>query len=154
MAESSVANPGCLSRIQIFSIPDRNFFHPESRIRIKEFKYFNSKNCFELLEIWSGLFIPDPDLYLLTIPVTEVKKHRIPYRDPQHWQNSFSLYNTRKLWTKFQNRGKHTLFYPSYVYSVGFPSAGLFSVSRHPNYLAEISLWFVFYAFSITAGGG
>jgi hypothetical protein len=32
-----VADPGCLSRIGIFSIPDQNFFHPGSRIRIKEF---------------------------------------------------------------------------------------------------------------------
>jgi hypothetical protein len=47
----SVADPGCLSRI-----PEPNFFHPEYwiqgqkdsriRIRIKEFKYFNLKNCF------------------------------------------------------------------------------------------------------------
>ncbi len=28
-------------RIRLFSIPDPNFFHPVSRIRIKEFKYFN-----------------------------------------------------------------------------------------------------------------
>ncbi len=27
-------------------IPDPNFFHPGSRIRIKEFRYFNQKNCF------------------------------------------------------------------------------------------------------------
>jgi hypothetical protein len=27
-------------------IPDPNFFHPGSWIRIKEFKYFNPKNCF------------------------------------------------------------------------------------------------------------
>jgi hypothetical protein len=83
--ESSVADPGCLSRIRIFSIPvpgpeffpsripDPNFFHPgswirifpsripdqnfflprteycPSLIRIKEFKYFNLKNW----EIWS-----------------------------------------------------------------------------------------------------
>ncbi len=50
----SVADPGCLSRI-----PDPNFyhpgfririfFHPEYRIRIKEFKYFNLKNCFQAL---------------------------------------------------------------------------------------------------------
>jgi hypothetical protein len=26
-------------------IPDRNFFHPGSRIRIIEFKYFIQKNC-------------------------------------------------------------------------------------------------------------
>ncbi len=31
------ADPGCLSRIRICPIPDPNFFHPESRIRIKEF---------------------------------------------------------------------------------------------------------------------
>jgi len=34
----SVADPGCLSRI-----PDPTFFHPGSRILIKEFKYFNPK---------------------------------------------------------------------------------------------------------------
>jgi hypothetical protein len=50
----SVADPGCLSRIQ-----DPNIFHPGSRmqgpkdsrirIRLKEFKYFNPKNCFYAL---------------------------------------------------------------------------------------------------------
>jgi hypothetical protein len=45
----SVADPGCLSRIRLFSIPDPNFFHPVSRIRIKEFKYINPKNGFEAL---------------------------------------------------------------------------------------------------------
>jgi hypothetical protein len=29
-----------------FSIPDPNCFHPGSRIRIKEFKYFNPKKLF------------------------------------------------------------------------------------------------------------
>ena len=43
---SSVADPGCLSRIRIFSIPDPNFFNLGSRIRIKKFKYFNPKNWF------------------------------------------------------------------------------------------------------------
>jgi hypothetical protein len=38
---NSVADPGCLSRIQLFSIPDPNCLHSGSRIRIKEFKYFN-----------------------------------------------------------------------------------------------------------------
>jgi hypothetical protein len=49
----NVADPGCLSRIL-----DPNFFHPGSRIQgqkdsgsririlIKEFNYFNAKNCF------------------------------------------------------------------------------------------------------------
>ncbi len=45
---SSVADLGCLYRIQdpTFSIPDPNFFHSGSRIRIQEFKYFNPKKLF------------------------------------------------------------------------------------------------------------
>jgi hypothetical protein len=39
----SVADPGCLSRIRLLSILDPNFFHPWSRICIKEFRYFNPK---------------------------------------------------------------------------------------------------------------
>jgi hypothetical protein len=39
----SVADPGCLSRIRLFCIPDPNCLHPGSRIRLKEFKYFNPK---------------------------------------------------------------------------------------------------------------
>ncbi len=44
----SVADPGCLSgsRIRIFSVQDPNFFHPGSRIHIKEFRYFNPKKLF------------------------------------------------------------------------------------------------------------
>jgi hypothetical protein len=37
------------SRIQIFSIPDSGSEFSLSRIRIKEFKYFNPKNCFQAL---------------------------------------------------------------------------------------------------------
>ncbi len=43
-------------------IPVPNFFHLRSRISIKEFKYFNPRKLFlKLLEIWSRLFISDPD---------------------------------------------------------------------------------------------
>jgi hypothetical protein len=38
---TSIADPGCLSWIL-----NPNFFHPGSRIRIKEFKYFSPKNDF------------------------------------------------------------------------------------------------------------
>jgi hypothetical protein len=45
-------------------IPDPNCLHPGSRIRIKEFKYFNPKKNkkmgSKLWKILSGLFIPDP----------------------------------------------------------------------------------------------
>jgi hypothetical protein len=51
---------GCLCRIS-----DPNFFHPGSgvkKISGKDFKYTNPKNCSKLSEIWSEMFIPDPDL--------------------------------------------------------------------------------------------
>ncbi len=70
----SVADPGCLSRIQFF--PSRIRIFP-SRIHIKEFKYFNPKNFFLNSEIWSGLFIPDPGWG------QKGTGSRIP--DPQHW---------------------------------------------------------------------
>jgi hypothetical protein len=41
---SVVADPGCLSRFRIFFYPGSEFF--PSRIRIKEFKHVNPKNCF------------------------------------------------------------------------------------------------------------
>ncbi len=67
-------------------IRDPNFFHPGSRvkkipgslirirIRIKEFKYFNLKNCSTLSEIRSKLFMPDTDLDFLPIPDPGGKK--------------------------------------------------------------------------------
>ncbi len=44
------------------------------RIRIKEFKYFNPKIVSKLSEIWSKIFIPDPNLDFLPIPDRGVKK--------------------------------------------------------------------------------
>jgi hypothetical protein len=73
----SVADPGCLSRIQMFSIPDPNLFHPGSRIRIKKFNYLTQKSVSKLSEIWSGLFILDPDpvfYYQSRIPDPGVQK--------------------------------------------------------------------------------
>ena len=49
-----------------------------------------------------------------------------------------------------QLRSQKTADYP---YSLGFVSWGLFSISRHPNYLAEQLLWVVFYLFTIPATG-
>jgi hypothetical protein len=69
----SVADPGFLSWIL-----DPNTYFP-SRIRIfiriQEFQYFNPKKCFfKLSEIWSGLFIPDPDPEFFTHPGSRIKK--------------------------------------------------------------------------------
>jgi hypothetical protein len=58
---SSVADPECLSRIPdpTFSIPDPNCLNPGSRIRIKEFKYFNPKK---------QIPVPDPDFLPIKDP--------------------------------------------------------------------------------------
>jgi hypothetical protein len=77
-----------------FSIPDTNFFHPGSRIRIKEFKYFNPKKWFissrkydpgYLSRIWiriltfypsriqgSKRYVPDPGSATLNIEDKEL----------------------------------------------------------------------------------
>jgi hypothetical protein len=80
-----VAYPG--SRIRLFSIPDHGseFFHLGSRIRIKEFKYFNPKNGFKALENMIRvvhrefrILDPDPDCYLSRSPDPGVKKAPVP----------------------------------------------------------------------------
>ncbi len=63
------------SRSRAKKIPD-----PESGSAWKKFKYFNPKIVSKLSEIWSGLFIPDPDPDF--IPDPRVKK--APDPDPQH----------------------------------------------------------------------
>jgi hypothetical protein len=59
-------------------IPDPTFFHPGSRIRIKEFKYFNPKKTkkwflsYRKYDPGCSSRIPDPDF--LPIPDPGVKK--------------------------------------------------------------------------------
>ncbi len=74
--------------------PGSKFFHTgseffPSRIRIKEFKYFKPKIVTKLSEIWSRLFIPDPDPGFLPIldPGSRGKKgtgSQISDPDPKH----------------------------------------------------------------------
>ncbi len=79
--------------IRRFPIPDPNCLHPGSRIRIKQFMYFNPKKTKKMVsklqKIWSRLFIPDPGsgCRLSTHPGSwkqGSKRHRIPDPDPQH----------------------------------------------------------------------
>jgi hypothetical protein len=79
----NVADLGCVSRIRFISIPNPGSDFFPSRIRIKEFLYLTQKLFFKLSEIWSGLFILDPDPDFLTIPDPGVKK--APEPDPEHW---------------------------------------------------------------------
>lgn len=39
------------------------------------------------------------------------------------------------------------------VILAGFCSSGLFSYSRHPNFFCEISLWYIFFLFTVESGG-
>jgi hypothetical protein len=62
-------------------IPDPNFFHPGSLIRIKEFKYFNPKygfyalgNMIRVVPTGSRIWIPDPNPDFLPIPDPGAKK--------------------------------------------------------------------------------
>jgi hypothetical protein len=60
-------------------IPDPTFFHPGSRIRIKEFKYFNPKKWFlssRKYDPGCSSWIPDPDadFYTYRIPDPGVKE--------------------------------------------------------------------------------
>jgi hypothetical protein len=76
---SIFADPGCLSWISDHGsrILDPTSFHPGSRIRIKEFKYFNLKKWF----LSSRKYDPGCSS---RIPDSGVKKHQIPDPDPQH----------------------------------------------------------------------
>lgn len=61
--------------------------------------------------------------------------------DEQHFQ-----FQTLKHSLKPQEREKHT----NVDVRRGFFTTGLFSISRHPNYFAEQSMWVVVYAFSVS----
>ncbi len=71
-----VVDPGCLPRIRFFPSRIRIFFHPGFRIRIKVFKYYfqPKKMVSKLCEIWSGLFIPDPDFLPIPDPGSRGQK--------------------------------------------------------------------------------
>jgi hypothetical protein len=91
---SSVADPGCLSRS-----PDPNFFHPGSRICIKEFKYFNpKKRCLSCQKYDPGCSSRFRILTFYPSRIPGSKRHRIPDPDPQHcmaaykaWQHIYSI---------------------------------------------------------------
>ena len=66
--------------------------------------------------------------------------------DEQQW-----AFQTRK-WAMI-NDGQKLEDLPA-PYNKGFNTTGLWGISRHPNYLAEQSIWACFYIFSIGAGIG
>ena len=66
--------------------------------------------------------------------------------DEQQW-----AFQTKK-WAMIKS-GQSLEELPS-PYNLGFNTNGLWSISRHPNYFAEQSIWISFYIFSIGAGIG
>jgi len=66
--------------------------------------------------------------------------------DEQQW----AFHCTKK---KLLNEGKKLEELP-HPYNKGFNTVGLWSVSRHPNYFAEQSIWCCFYLFTIGGGIG
>jgi steroid 5-alpha reductase family enzyme len=62
--------------------------------------------------------------------------------DQQQWE--FQTEKYRRIANKEKLTGD---------YALGFITSGLFRFSRHPNFFCEISIWFVFYLFSVAASG-
>jgi hypothetical protein len=86
----SVADPGG-SGFFPSQTPDPDFFHPGSRICIKEFKYFSLKKWFQSSRksrSRSGLFISDLDPDFLPIQDPRVKKVPDPGSGSATLQNS------------------------------------------------------------------
>jgi hypothetical protein len=71
-------------------IPDPNCLHPGSRIRIKEFKYFNPKKpkkwflSSRKYDPGCSSRIPDPDADFLPISIPDPGVKKAPDPDPQH----------------------------------------------------------------------
>ncbi len=102
---SRIQDPGSIFFLSWIPDPKFEFFHPGSRIHIKEFKYFNKKKWFLSSQKYdtgfpSRIRIPDLDLDYLPIldpdpgsqiPNPGIKKahdpwSRIPDPDSQHWR--------------------------------------------------------------------
>ncbi len=73
-------------------IPDLNFFHPCSRIPDPHQRILTPKIVSKLSEIWSRLFIldPDPDILPIPDPGSRGQTQTAPDPDPQH---CFTVYN-------------------------------------------------------------
>jgi hypothetical protein len=82
----SVTDPGCLSRILIFSIPDPRSKRFRIRIRIKAVKYFNPKKWFLSSSKYDPGCSPWIRVLIFFYPsrIQGSKRHRIPDPGPQN----------------------------------------------------------------------
>lgn len=69
--------------------------------------------------------------------------------DQQQWKFQTNKYK----WIELSKQNKKTNFTQEEIESFkrGFLTNGLFKYSRHPNFFAEISMWWAFYAFTISS---
>lgn len=120
----------------------------------------NNRFLWELMNIFFISFFENVLLYLLATPASLANKseiNKIDYflallylifwlieliADKQQW----NFQEKKKLLIK-ENRDLNRDF------KRGFLTNGLFRYSRHPNFFAEISLWWIIYAFSVNASG-
>ncbi len=79
---NSIADPGCLSRIRLFSIPDPNFSHPGFRIRIEEFEYFNPKKWLKALGNMFRVVHPGSRSWRFTHPPHRPSSHLLISEPP------------------------------------------------------------------------
>jgi hypothetical protein len=130
--KTSVTDPGCLSQIRIFSILDtgaRDKEIPDSH-PYQELCILTQKIVSQLSEIWSSMFIPDPDLDFLPIlnpisrghwkkqifSVCALYLSSVMSGRCNHKQRNENIYNlTRKRYN----------FTQSCVYLFGYPKLGL-----------------------------
>ncbi len=84
-------------------IPNQKFFHPRSRIRIKEFHYFNPKNCFLALGVSNMVRVVHPGrIWILIFYPCRIQgstRHRIPDPGSQHWTQLafYKFFSTSKF---------------------------------------------------------
>ncbi len=111
MGMGRVADPGCLSRI-----PDPNFSIPDSWFKVKNIPdpgpisvFLTHKIVSKLSEIWSWMFIPDPDLDLWHVPDPGVKKASDPrYGFQNKEENMFSNLGHPKVFNQCWGSGSES----------------------------------------------
>ena len=148
-------------------------------VHVRKFKIFDYPNKKVLFHIFNFVFtffqvyllmgLVMPMWFIQTNVTNKFYKHQEPFNyldgtlvvsffiffaiesiaDQQQW-----LFQTNKYkWIDSQKRKEKTNFSSEEIeeFKRGFLTKGLFRFTRHPNFFAEISLWWIIYGFSISS---